>query len=924
MKSTQTATDTGMDKITSGNGTRSKSNQPDSDEDSPLAMESLDRLDENDRRFSEDHSDSIAEYCAESLYSFSFTPLSRVHKATKIKKQLLSRGMDYMQRIRWNTAEEDKSRRFSQPDIGISETDEWSTSELKLSPSVNDLVRHHLITQAKQKELDDEEFPVGRRQTIEAFNHLDTIREVPTSTSSAQYNHAIHAPCRFLPQNQSIVTTDSEATILLFNDMASLCLGIDQSFIGKSILTTLDNPIQRQLKSILKRRRNVDFSEKHKGVVLVCGIVVPIRKMSGEKSAASLWLKEKITDEGNAIYIWILEEIYETSLIVRLDSHGNILGVDNTIKDLFGYEPEDVIGKSITQLIPGISKEHGEYPDLQQIEKVKYYGGLSRKGLAFPTIISSSSRSNDVLKIVSLPSVAGLITVHINTGKIQSINPVPAKYLFGYSPETLVEKFKINQIIPRFSNIVSGLRNHNLLQYSCTVNNHVCRWAISGIDKEYQSMSAEESLKSLERRPSINASGHPLPTIHAVHRDGSSFEIQIQLRLIESDKEDLISVWVTYDRIQAIERQNRKLRRKQKQEQHHQELEQIRLNNLQQSSIVSPPPPTETSYPVQPKRRPPIRSYGISSFGNVDESKALFPKNNKSISRESLLSSSAYTSSEESLPLVQKSPVDDYVILNNLGEGAFGAVKLAYRRDDPNKEKVVIKFIRKDRIVVHSWIRDRKLGLVPMEIHILKKLKDNPHANCCSLESFMEDDETFYAVMKFHGSECMDLFDYVELHMGISEIEIKRIFWQIAKAVEHIHGLRIVHRDIKDENVLIDENGRISLIDFGSAAYFKEGRKFDTFCGTLDYCAPEIVKGMPYEGPPQDIYCLGIVLYILIYKANPFVDIDKILDHNLEFPYVLSEASVDLIKGMLDYSPEKRFTIAQVLSHPWLQNVSYD
>ena len=153
----------------------------------------------------------------------------------------------------------------------------------------------------------------------------------------------------------------------------------------------------------------------------------------------------------------------------------------------------------------------------------------------------------------------------------------------------------------------------------------------------------------------------------------------------------------------------------------------------------------------------------------------------------------------------------------------------------------------------------------------------------------MEDDETFYAVMKFHGSECMDLFDYVELHMGISEIEIKRIFWQIAKAVEHIHGLRIVHRDIKDENVLIDENGRIGLIDFGSAAYFKEGRKFDTFCGTLDYCAPEIVKGMPYEGPPQDIYCLGIVLYILIYKANPFVDIDKILDHNLEFPYVLSE-----------------------------------
>ncbi|KAG1245090.1 hypothetical protein G6F68_015197 [Rhizopus microsporus] len=135
--------------------------------------------------------------------------------------------------------------------------------------------------------------------------------------------------------------------------------------------------------------------------------------MTGEKTAASLWLKEKVTDEGKTIYIWIFEEIYETSLVVRLDHQGTLLEVNSTIKDLFGYEAHQVTGQSITQLIPGLST--AGTPDLQQIDKIKFYGALSSKGVSFPIMINSSSEANDVFKIVSLPSVAGLITVHHKT-----------------------------------------------------------------------------------------------------------------------------------------------------------------------------------------------------------------------------------------------------------------------------------------------------------------------------------------------------------------------------------------------------------------------------------------------------------------------------------------------------------------------------
>ena len=202
----------------------------------------------------------------------------------------------------------------------------------------------------------------------------------------------------------------------------------------------------------------------------------------------------------------------------------------------------------------------------------------------------------------------------------------------------------------------------------------------------------------------------------------------------------------------------------------------------------------------------------------------------------------------------------------------------------------MIKYVIKSRILVDCWTRDRKLGTVPVEIHILHTLKKFPHENLGDMIDYFEDDDHYYIVMGLHGVG-MDLFDYIELNdHGIPEPEIRRIFKQIALGVCHLHDHNIVHRDIKDENVVLDQQfGGLRLIDFGSAAYLKPGRKYETFVGTLDYAAPEILRGHTYSGKPQDVWALGILLFTLVYRENPFYDIDEIMGRELRIPFVLSE-----------------------------------
>lgn len=259
----------------------------------------------------------------------------------------------------------------------------------------------------------------------------------------------------------------------------------------------------------------------------------------------------------------------------------------------------------------------------------------------------------------------------------------------------------------------------------------------------------------------------------------------------------------------------------------------------------------------------------------------------------------------------------EFKVLKELGEGAYGKVVLAQHREDP-VYTIIIKCIDKERILVDTWVRDRKLGTICSEIQIMAFLNNEPHVNIMRIIDFFEDSKYYYLETPLFGDPpAIDLFDFIEIRKDLSERECRFIFKQIVLAIYHLHKHGIVHRDIKDENVIVDENGIVKLIDFGSAGYTKLG-PFDVFVGTIDYASPEVLRGEKYEGKPQDIWALGILLYTMLYQENPFYNVDEIMEGDLRIPYVVSENSLNLIKKILVRDIKSRPTITDIVEDVWL------
>jgi protein-serine/threonine kinase len=262
-------------------------------------------------------------------------------------------------------------------------------------------------------------------------------------------------------------------------------------------------------------------------------------------------------------------------------------------------------------------------------------------------------------------------------------------------------------------------------------------------------------------------------------------------------------------------------------------------------------------------------------------------------------------------PIGERRNIDDFVILSDIGRGAYGLVKRVQLKDPETGKgygpEFCIKYIIKSRILADCWRRHKILGPIPIEIHVMDQLRrlhykpssskspwsvdtllgqkqeqqlsedgQQPienvgHPSLCKMLDFFEDHEFYYMVMPCFG-KGQDLFDYIESQPhGLSSLQVRCIFGQVADGIQFLHQNNIVHRDIKDENVILDGNGHAQIIDFGSAAHVnKNGRLFDTFSGTLDYAAAEILKGEKYAGKEQDVWALGVVGYVLLCGDCPF------------------------------------------------------
>ncbi|KAM5324942.1 PAS domain-containing serine/threonine-protein kinase isoform 2-T5 [Glossophaga mutica] len=253
-----------------------------------------------------------------------------------------------------------------------------------------------------------------------------------------------------------------------------------------------------------------------------------------------------------------------------------------------------------------------------------------------------------------------------------------------------------------------------------------------------------------------------------------------------------------------------------------------------------------------------------------------------------------------------------YSTLSPLGSGAFGFVWTALDREQ-NKE-VVVKFIRKEKVLEDCWVKDAELGRVTLEIAILSRVE---HPNIIKVLDVFENQDFFQLVMEKHGSG-LDLFAFIDRHPSLDEPLASYIFRQLVSAVGYLRSKSILHRDIKDENVVIAEDFTVKLIDFGSAAYLERGKLFYTFCGTIEYCAPEVLMGNPYEGPELEMWSLGVTLYTLIFEENPFCEVEETMEAALSPPYLVSEDLMKLIAGLLQPVPEQRVTLEKLVTDPWV------
>jgi len=173
-----------------------------------------------------------------------------------------------------------------------------------------------------------------------------------------------------------------------------------------------------------------------------------------------------------------------------------------------------------------------------------------------------------------------------------------------------------------------------------------------------------------------------------------------------------------------------------------------------------------------------------------------------------------------------------------------------------------------------------------------------------------------------------ELFEYIVKQKKIKEKEACRFFQQLVAGVEYISKLNVVHRDLKPENLLLDHKMNIKIVDFGLSNTYRPGELLKTACGSPCYAAPEMIAGKKYEGPKADLWSCGVILYILLSGKPPFYGRgDKDIIAKVEKGEytlrgtgwdMLSMASKNFIRKLLEYNPKKRITAAQALEDEWI------
>lgn len=256
-----------------------------------------------------------------------------------------------------------------------------------------------------------------------------------------------------------------------------------------------------------------------------------------------------------------------------------------------------------------------------------------------------------------------------------------------------------------------------------------------------------------------------------------------------------------------------------------------------------------------------------------------------------------------------------YRFCGDIGRGNFSRVKLGIHQ--LTRDKVAIKVVDRGRLDT------RALRMLSREVSTLECVH---HPNILRLFEVVETLGKVYLVTEFiQGGE---LYNRINQDGPLKEINAAILFKQLCYAVQHMHHLGFVHRDIKAENVLLVGENKVKLADFGFSTQLINGsqQKLDTFCGSPPYAAPELFSDDSYLGGPVDVWALGVLLYFMVIGNMPFraptVPLlrSSVLRGDFSLPAHLSLPCLRLIQRILVHVPSRRPKISEILKSQWINN----
>ncbi|KAK8883798.1 hypothetical protein M9Y10_042897 [Tritrichomonas musculus] len=261
--------------------------------------------------------------------------------------------------------------------------------------------------------------------------------------------------------------------------------------------------------------------------------------------------------------------------------------------------------------------------------------------------------------------------------------------------------------------------------------------------------------------------------------------------------------------------------------------------------------------------------------------------------------------------------MDNFEILSVIGRGFYGKVMLVKKKD--TDELYAIKTVHKNLL-----IESRKVHTIFAERNVLMKSKHPFIVNICF--AFQTETKVYLGLEYVPGG---DLYRHLHTDGNLSIEEVRLIIAQLCLAIDYLHSVNVVYRDLKSENVLIDQDGFVKLTDFGLAkALTPDLKQTETFCGTNEYLAPEIIYRNPY-GPEIDWWAIGILTYELLYGQPPFHDPSKlkmfkrILNEDPKFPDGTDESIISFISALLTKDPLKRAKFEDLKGHPFFKGINF-